>query len=53
MKIIRRSGKRTIEMGDSSMLHIIILEEMDAICKQRGAGKDGMRFACQPIIIQN
>lgn len=29
------------EMGDSSMLHIIIMDEMDAICKQRGSVKDG------------
>ena len=28
-------------MGDNSMLHIIILDEMDAICKQRGSVKDG------------
>lgn len=28
-------------MGDNSMLHIIILDEMDAICKQRGTVKDG------------
>lgn len=29
------------EAGDTSMLHIIILDEMDAICKQRGSVKDG------------
>lgn len=29
------------EEGDNSMLHIIILDEMDAICKQRGSNKDG------------
>lgn len=29
------------EMGDQSMLHIIILDEMDAICKTRGSSKDG------------
>lgn len=28
-------------MGDSSMLHIIIMDEMDAICKQRGSVSDG------------
>jgi vesicle-fusing ATPase len=28
-------------MGDASMLHIVILDEMDAICKQRGSVKDG------------
>jgi len=27
------------------MLHIIILEEMDAICKLRGTVKDGMGFS--------
>jgi len=29
------------EAGDQSMLHIIIMDEMDAICKQRGSVKDG------------
>jgi len=29
------------EEGDNSMLHIIILDEMDAICKQRGSSRDG------------
>lgn len=29
------------EEGDNSMLHIIILDEMDAICKTRGTNKDG------------
>jgi vesicle-fusing ATPase len=28
------------EMGDSSMLHIIIFDEMDAVMKQRGSGRD-------------
>ena len=28
------------EMGDASMLHIIILDEMDAICKTRGTARD-------------
>ena len=27
--------------GDDSELHIIIFDEIDAICKQRGSGKDG------------
>mmetsp|Transcript_15409 Transcript_15409/g.23159 ORF Transcript_15409/g.23159 Transcript_15409/m.23159 type:complete len:448 (+) Transcript_15409:88-1431(+) len=27
--------------GDDSMLHIIIFDEMDAICKQRGSVRDG------------
>ena len=29
------------ERGDKSMLHIIILDEMDAICKARGTVRDG------------
>lgn len=33
--------KEQLEMGDNSMLHIVILDEMDAICKQRGSVKDG------------
>ncbi|KAL3823868.1 hypothetical protein ACHAXA_004140 [Cyclostephanos tholiformis] len=31
--------KEQLEMGDQSMLHIIILDEMDAICKSRGANR--------------
>jgi vesicle-fusing ATPase len=33
--------KEQLEAGDNSMLHIVILDEMDAICKQRGSVKDG------------
>jgi vesicle-fusing ATPase len=33
--------KEQLEMGDQSMLHIVIMDEMDAICKQRGTVKDG------------
>ena len=33
--------KEQVEMGDQSMLHIVIMDEMDAICKQRGTVKDG------------
>jgi vesicle-fusing ATPase len=33
--------KEQLESGDASMLHIVILDEMDAICKQRGSVKDG------------
>jgi vesicle-fusing ATPase len=33
--------KEQLEMGDNSMLHIVIMDEMDAICKQRGSVKDG------------
>lgn len=29
------------EAGDASMLHIVILDEMDAICKSRGTVRDG------------
>jgi len=32
--------KEQAEEGDQSMLHIIILDEMDAICKSRGTNKD-------------
>jgi vesicle-fusing ATPase len=33
--------KEQKEMGDQSELHIIILDEMDAICKSRGTVRDG------------
>lgn len=33
--------KEQMEAGDASMLHIIIMDEMDAICKQRGSSRDG------------
>lgn len=33
--------KEQAEMGDASMLHIVILDEMDAICKSRGTVRDG------------
>lgn len=33
--------KEQAEAGDNSMLHIVIMDEMDAICKQRGTVKDG------------
>lgn len=33
--------KEQNEAGDNSMLHIIILDEMDAICKQRGSTSGG------------
>eukprot|EP00298_Acanthocystis_sp_HF-20_P011313 c19331_g1_i1.p1 GENE.c19331_g1_i1~~c19331_g1_i1.p1 ORF type:complete len:730 (-),score=327.15 c19331_g1_i1:29-2218(-) len=29
------------EKGDDSQLHIIIMDEIDSICKQRGTGRDG------------
>ena len=34
--------KEQEEMGDNSDLHIIIFDEIDAICKARGANGDGM-----------
>jgi vesicle-fusing ATPase len=33
--------KEQAEVGDASMLHIVILDEMDAICKSRGTVRDG------------
>ena len=33
--------KEQLEAGDQSMLHIVIMDEMDAICKQRGSVRDG------------
>jgi len=33
--------KEQKEAGESSMLHIIIMDEMDAICKSRGTVRDG------------
>ena len=33
--------KEQEEMGDNSDLHIIIFDEIDAICKSRGANGDG------------
>jgi vesicle-fusing ATPase len=33
--------KEQLEAGDNSMLHIVIMDEMDAICKQRGSVSDG------------
>jgi len=33
--------KEQLEAGDQSMLHIIIMDDMDAVCKQRGTVQDG------------
>ena len=33
--------KEQAEEGDASMLHIIILDELDAICMSQGTNKDG------------
>mmetsp|Transcript_24883 Transcript_24883/g.53682 ORF Transcript_24883/g.53682 Transcript_24883/m.53682 type:complete len:754 (+) Transcript_24883:51-2312(+) len=38
-ELFAEAEKEQLEMGDQSMLHIIILDEMDAICKSRGSSK--------------
>jgi len=40
-ELFAEAEKEQQEAGDSSMLHIIILDEMDAICKSRGTVRDG------------
>lgn len=40
-ELFKEAEQEQLEMGDNSMLHIIIMDEMDAICKQRGTVKDG------------
>ena len=40
-ELFAEAEKEQLEMGDNSMLHIVIMDEMDAICKQRGSVKDG------------
>ena len=40
-ELFAEAEKEQLEMGDNSMLHIVIMDEMDAICKQRGTVKDG------------
>ncbi len=40
-ELFAEAEKEQAEEGDQSMLHIIILDEMDAICKQRGSSRDG------------
>jgi len=40
-ELFAEAEKEQLEAGDHSMLHIIILDEMDAICKSRGTVKDG------------
>ncbi|KAL3804889.1 hypothetical protein HJC23_006661 [Cyclotella cryptica] len=37
--LFAEAEKEQLEMGDQSMLHIVILDEMDAICKQRGSSR--------------
>ena len=39
--LFKDAEKEQAEAGDESMLHIIILDEMDAICKSRGTVRDG------------
>ncbi|KAL7573741.1 hypothetical protein ACA910_007776 [Epithemia clementina (nom. ined.)] len=39
--LFKEAEQEQAERGDKSMLHIVILDEMDAICKQRGTVRDG------------
>lgn len=39
-ELFEDAEKEQKEMGDNSMLHIIIFDEMDAIMKSRGSGRD-------------
>ena len=40
-ELFKEAEQEQLEQGDNSMLHIVIMDEMDAICKQRGTVKDG------------
>ncbi|KAI8323952.1 AAA-domain-containing protein [Martensiomyces pterosporus] len=40
-KLFEPAEKEYKEKGDESQLHIIIFDELDAICKQRGSRNDG------------
>lgn len=40
-ELFQEAEHEQAERGDKSMLHIVILDEMDAICKQRGTVRDG------------
>lgn len=40
-KLFADAEKEYAEKGDDSELHIIIFDELDAICKQRGSGSGG------------
>ena len=42
--------KEQEEMGDNSDLHIIIFDEIDAICKSRGANGDGSAVGSQGLM---
>jgi len=39
-ELFRDAEKEQQEMGDASMLHVIIFDEIDAICKTRGSTRD-------------
>jgi vesicle-fusing ATPase len=40
-ELFAEAEKEQLEQGDNSMLHIVIMDEMDAICKQRGSTTGG------------
>ena len=40
-ELFAEAEQEQLEAGDNSMLHIVIMDEMDAICKQRGTVSDG------------
>jgi vesicle-fusing ATPase len=40
-KLFADAEKEYKEKGDESLLHIIIFDELDAVCKQRGSGTGG------------
>ena len=40
-ELFAEAEKEQAEEGDASMLHIIILDELDAICMSQGTNKDG------------
>ncbi|RBR07997.1 uncharacterized protein FIESC28_10417 [Fusarium coffeatum] len=40
-KLFAEAEKEYKEKGDESSLHIIIFDELDAVCKQRGSGSGG------------
>ena len=40
-ELFAEAEQEQLEAGDHSMLHIVILDEMDAICKSRGTVRDG------------
>jgi vesicle-fusing ATPase len=39
--LFKDAEEEQAEMGDDSELHIIIFDELDAICKSRGSSRDG------------